>query len=38
VISERTLKENSAELKQRSENKIKLIKLEQVKNYAENVK
>lgn len=38
VISERTLKENSAELKQRSENKIKLIKLEQVKNYVENVK
>jgi len=38
VISERTLRENSAELKQRSENKIKLIKLGQVKNYVENIK
>ncbi|PIV43319.1 MAG: hypothetical protein COX92_01860 [Candidatus Nealsonbacteria bacterium CG_4_10_14_0_2_um_filter_40_15] len=38
VISERTLKENSVELKQRSENRIKLIKLGQVKNYVENVK
>jgi len=38
VISERTLRENSAELKQRSKNKMKLIKLGQVKNYVENVK
>ncbi len=38
VISERTLRENSVELKQRSENKIKLIKLGQVKNYVENIK
>ena len=38
VISERTLKKNSAELKQRSENKTKLIKLSQIKNYIKNVK
>jgi len=33
VVSERTLKENSVEIKKRSENKTKLIKISQIKNY-----
>jgi len=37
VISQRTLKEGSAEIKQRKDDKIKLVKLKEVKKYVENL-
>jgi len=38
VVSERTLEKNSIEVKERNEKEAKLVKINQIKNYAKNIK